>query len=225
MSTAADWPAPLAPEFAGTIVVLEPAAERHRLPLRAAAAAGGEDTFRWIGEHAGADAALWDAYFDEMLAASAAGTEAAFVTCDAATREPVGSSRYLALRPADRALEIGHTWLTRARWRTGANQEAKLLMLGHAFDALGCVRVELKTDSRNHRSRRAMEGIGARFEGIHRKHRIVPRIGTRHTAWYSILDRDWPERKAAFEAWLDPANFDAQGRQRTPLARPREGRP
>jgi len=196
------WPAPLAPELRGDLVVMEPAQERHREPLRAAAAAGGEDTFRWIGEHYALDDRLWAAYFDDLLAQGAAGTEAAFVTCDAATREPIGSSRYLVLRPADRALEIGHTWLTRPRWRTGANQEAKLLMLAHAFEALGCVRVELKTDSRNHRSRNAMLGIGARFEGIHRKHRIVPRIGTRHTAWYSILVDEWPGVRAGLEGRL-----------------------
>jgi RimJ/RimL family protein N-acetyltransferase len=198
----AGWPAELAPELVGELVVMEPAAEHHREPLRAAAVAGGEDTFRWIGEHYALDDRLWAEYFDEMLEASAAGTEAAFVTCDAVTREPIGSSRYLVIRPVDRALEIGHTWLTRPRWRTGANQEAKLLMLGHAFDDLGCVRVELKTDSRNHRSRTAMLGIGARFEGIHRKHRIVPRIGTRHTAWYSILDGEWPDVRAGLETRL-----------------------
>lgn len=196
------WPAPFAPELRGAVVVLEPVAERHREALFAAAHAGGEDVFRWIGTHDAATRADWDAYFDPMLAASAAGEEGGYVTCDAATRVPIGASRYLVPRPADRVVEIGHTWLTPARWRTGANLEAKLLMLTHAFDVLGCVRVELKTDSRNHRSRNAMEGIGARFEGIHRKARIVPRIGTRHTAWYSILDDEWPAVRTGLQARL-----------------------
>jgi RimJ/RimL family protein N-acetyltransferase len=198
----AGWPAPLAPELVGTLVVLEPVEERHREPLYAAAHAGGEDVFRWTGTHDAATRETWDAYFDPMLAASAAGLEGGLVTCDAATRTPIGASRFLVPRPVDRVVEIGHTWLTPARWRTGANLEAKLLMLTHAFDVLGCVRVELKTDARNHRSRTAMEGIGARFEGIQRKARIVPRIGTRHTAWYSILDDEWPAVRAGLQARL-----------------------
>ncbi len=194
------WRAPLTPELCGTIVVLEPVAERHREPLLKAAAAGGEDVFRWIGEHYGQDHALWDGYFDAMLEGSECGAEGAYITCDARTREPIGSSRYLAPEPADLKVEIGHTWVTPAYWRSGANVEAKLLMLTHAFDDLGCVRVELKTDARNHRSRTAILQLGARFEGIHRKHRIVPRIGTRHTAWYSILDDEWPSVRGRLEA-------------------------
>lgn len=204
------WPAPLTPPLPGRIVLLEPVAERHRDPLFAAAA--GEDVFRWIGPHYGTDRALWDPMFDEMLRAAADGTEGPYVTCDAATGIPIGSSRYLVPRPEDRALEIGWTWLTPSRWRTGANLEAKLLMLGHAFDDLGCVRVELKTDSRNHRSRTAIAGLGARFEGIHRKHRIVPRIGTRHTAWFSILDDEWPGVRARLQERLAAASRDGQGR-------------
>ena len=83
-------------------------------------------------------------------------------------------TRYMALRPADRGLEIGSTWLTPAAWKTGANVEAKLLQLGYAFETLGCMRVELKTHAGNERSRGAMERLGATFEGIHRKHRLDP---------------------------------------------------
>jgi len=111
-------------------------------------------------------------------------------------------TRYLALRPADRGLEIGWTWLTPAAWGSGANIEAKLLQLGHAFDALGCIRVELKTHAANARSRGAMERLGATFEGIHRKHRIVPGIGVRDTAWYSVLDDEWPAVRAGLLARL-----------------------
>ena len=105
-----------------------------------------------------------------------------------------GSTRYLALRPEQRSLEIGWTWLHPDAWGTGINVEAKLLMLGHAFDTLGCRRVELKTDALNTRSRGAMEAMGATFEGIHRQHMLVRAGENRDSAWYSILDSEWPER-------------------------------
>ena len=116
----------------------------------------------------------------------------AFATVSVAGARPIGMTRYMVLRPDDRGLEIGSTWLTRAAWNTGANVEAKLLQLGYAFETLGCIRVELKTHAANERSRGAMERLGATFEGIHRKHRIVPGLGVRDTAWYSVLDDEWP---------------------------------
>jgi len=184
------WPAPLDPVLDGDRVRLEPLSERHRAPLRAAASH--PEIWRWLVLYpAGADAA-WDAWFDAALFASAAGEEAAFATLDAGTGAALGSSRYLALRPADRGLEIGWTWLTPAAWGTGANVEAKLLMLGYAFDALHCIRVELKTHAANDRSRGAMTRMGATFEGVHRKHRIVPGVGVRDSAWFSVLDDEWP---------------------------------
>jgi N-acetyltransferase len=132
------------------------------------------------------------AYLDEARAATAAGSEFAFATVSAADGRPVGMTRYLALRPPDRGLEIGWTWLNPSVWRTGANIEAKLLQLGYAFDVLGCIRVELKTHASNALSRGAMERMGATFEGVHRKHRVVPGIGIRDTAWYSVIDDEWP---------------------------------
>ena len=111
-------------------------------------------------------------------------------------------TRYLALRPADLGLEIGWTWLAPPAWKTGANVEAKLLQLGYAFETLGCMRVELKTHAGNERSRGAMERMGATFEGIHRKHRLVPGIGVRDTAWYSVLDDEWPRVREGLRARL-----------------------
>jgi N-acetyltransferase len=105
----------------------------------------------------------------------------------------IGSTSYLEPRPQDRSVEIGATWLTPSAWRSGANVEAKLLMLAHAFDVLGCVRVELKTDARNERSRRAIEALPAQFEGIHRQHMVLPDGALRDSAWYSVIDREWPE--------------------------------
>ena len=135
-------------------------------------------------------------WLEEALAASADGSEAAFATVDAATGRPIGSTRYLALRPEDRALEIGSTWLSPPAWGTGANVEAKLLMLEHAFEHLGCVRVEFKTDARNERSRAALAALPAQFEGIFRKHRIPRGVGVRDSAYYSVIDDEWPEVKA-----------------------------
>ena len=100
-------------------------------------------------------------------------------------------------------MEIGWTWLTPSRWGTGANVEAKLLMLEHAFERLGCMRVEFKTDRRNERSREALEALPARFEGIFRKHMIVRGDAVRDSAYYSIVDDDWPGVRANLRARLE----------------------
>jgi N-acetyltransferase len=131
----------------GEIVRLEPLARRHEKELFEAAL--DERIWRWMPYDAGGSRERFQAWLEDALAASSAGTEAAFATLEAATGELVGSTRYLALRPEHRGLEIGWTWLTPAHWQTGANVEAKLLMLEHAFERLGCLRVEFKTDSRN----------------------------------------------------------------------------
>src|ERR687894_1664072 len=170
----------------GEIVRLEPLARRHEEGLFEAAR--DERVWRWMLYDAGGSRERFHAWLEDALAASSAGTEAAFATVDAATGEPVGSTRYLALRPEHRGLEIGWTWLAPAYWQTGANVEAKLLMLEHAFGSLGCVRVEFKTDARNVRSRAALEALPARFEGVFRKHMILPTGTYRVSAYYSIID-------------------------------------
>jgi RimJ/RimL family protein N-acetyltransferase len=119
-----------------------------------------------------------------------------------ASGRAIGSTRYMNLVLEHRRLEIGWTWVAPAWQRTGANREAKLLMLGHAFDRLGCRRVEFKTDSNNERSRTALLGIGATFEGIFRKHMVMPGDGVRHSAWYSVIDDEWPSVRARLEASL-----------------------
>jgi RimJ/RimL family protein N-acetyltransferase len=136
------------------------------------------------------------------LAASDTGTEFPFATVDTATGRPIGSSRYMNIVLEHRRLEIGWTWLAPPWQRSGANREAKLLMLAHAFDVLGCRRVEFKTDSNNEPSRNALLGIGATFEGIFRKHMVMPGDGIRHSAWYSVTDDDWPAVRAHLEETL-----------------------
>jgi len=183
------WPDPLAPTLEGTIVRLEPLGAHHADGLFTASR--DPEIWRWMRSYP-ASRASFDTWFDEALRATAAGEEFAFATVRVSDGIPIGSTRFLALRPQDLGIEIGWTWLGRAAWRTGANVEAKLLQLEHAFEELGCIRVELKTHAENQRSREAMTAIGAWFEGIHRKHRIVPGVGIRDTAWFSVTDDDWP---------------------------------
>lgn len=142
------------------------------------------------------------AWAEAAIAARDAGTELPFVTLEAATGHPIGSSRYLNIVLEHRRLEIGWTWVAPPWQRTGANREAKLLMLSHAFDTLGCRRVEFKTDSRNEPSRTALLGIGAQFEGIFRNHMVMPDGPLRHSAYYSVIDDEWPAVKARLEASL-----------------------
>jgi RimJ/RimL family protein N-acetyltransferase len=132
------------------------------------------------------------AWVETAIAAREAGTELPFATIDVVSGRPIGSTRYLNHVPEHRRVEIGWTWVAAARQRSGANREAKLLMLDHAFERLACRRVEFKTDSNNEKSRAALLGIGATFEGIFRKHMVTPGDGVRHSAWYSIIDDDWP---------------------------------
>jgi RimJ/RimL family protein N-acetyltransferase len=118
-----------------------------------------------------------------------------------ATGAAIGSTRYLDIRPKDRQVEIGSTFLGRGYWRTPANTEAKYLLLRHAFESLGCVRVALKTDGRNTRSQAAIERLGAVREGVLRKHMNV-RGFQRDTVYFSILETEWPAVKARLEARL-----------------------
>jgi N-acetyltransferase len=175
----------------GEIVRLEPLERRHEQGLFEAAQ--DERIWRWMPYDASGSSEGFHSWLEDALAASEAGTEAAFATVDAGTGKPVGSTRYLALRPEHRGLEIGWTWLAPAHWQTGANVEAKLLMLEHTFERLGCLRVEFKTDSRNERSRAALAALPAKFEGIFRKHLLVRGGERRDSAYYSITDDEWPE--------------------------------
>jgi len=110
--------------------------------------------------------------------------------------ELVGHTSFLNDRPWDRAVEIGNTWLVPAAWGTGANAEAKLLLLQHAFEDEGYHRVEFKTDARNERSRAALAALPAQFEGVSRKHMLVRGGERRDSAWYAVIDDDWPAVKA-----------------------------
>jgi RimJ/RimL family protein N-acetyltransferase len=179
-----------APTLEGRIVRLEPMREDHAEGLWDASRDA--RTWTWMPIVQPASRPDLDRWLADALAAAAAGTDLPLVTLSAVDGRVLGSTRYLALRPEHRSVEIGWTWLHPDAWGTGANVEAKLLMLGHAFDTWGCRRVELKTDALNERSRAAIEALGASFEGIHRQHLLVRGGENRDSAWYSILDREWP---------------------------------
>ena len=141
-------------------------------------------------------------YVDAALAAQSAGTALPFVTLDASTGEVIGSTRFGNIDVTNRHVEIGWTWLRRDRQRTACNTEAKYLMLSHAFDVLGCIRVSLKTDALNQQSRAAILRIGAIEEGILRAHMITASGRIRDSAMYSIIDREWPGVRTKLEEKL-----------------------
>lgn len=141
-----------------------------------------------------------EAWLDAALRNAEAGTDVPFATIDAESGRPIGSTRYMSIVLEHRRLEIGWTWLAPAWQRSGANREAKLLLLEHAFETLAANRVEFKTDSTNEEARAALLGIGSTFEGVFRNHMIMPDGRLRHSAWYSVIIEDWPVVKARLNA-------------------------
>jgi RimJ/RimL family protein N-acetyltransferase len=194
-----DWAGRLAIPLEGDLVALEPLQEAHADELWAAAQA--PEIWQWLA-HVSDSREYFDYWLELSLSAHREGREGAFATRDRRSGALVGSTRYLAVRPADRVVEIGWTWLNPAAWRSGVNVEQKLLLLEHAFEDLGCVRVELKTDARNERSRAAMAAIPAQFEGILRNHMIVPDVGQRDSAYFSVIDVEWPAVRANLQRRL-----------------------
>jgi N-acetyltransferase len=192
------WTRPVTLE--GRLVRLEPMSPEHLDGL--AAVALDPTIWQWTIARP-ADRAGLEAWMTTAMTNAAAGTEVPFVTVERASGRPIGSSRYLNIVPEHRRLEIGWTWVAPAWQRGGANREAKLLMLAHAIEELGCMRVEFKTDSNNERSRQALLGVGAIFEGIFRNHMVMPDGRIRHSAYYSVTDADWPAVKARLTAGLD----------------------
>ncbi len=196
---------PLTATLRGDLVTLEPFAEEHRDGLWEAAQP--DEIWAWLA-HLNKSREFFDFWFDLTLGSDATvegapGETGTFAVRRAADAALVGTSRYLGVRRHDRVVEIGWTWFNPSVWRTGVNVETKLLMLTRAFETLGCVRVELKTDARNERSRGAMARLPARFEGIMRKHQITPDVGQRDSAYYSVIDDEWPATRDALRARLN----------------------
>ena len=140
-----------------------------------------------------------------------------FSILDQASRVAIGFASYLRIEPAHRCIEVGNILFTPALQRTPGATEAMYLMARHVFQDLGYRRYEWKCNSLNEPSRRAALRLGFTFEGIFRQHMII-KGRNRDTAWYAMLDSEWPNRKANFERWLSPANFDEKGQQRKSLA-------
>jgi RimJ/RimL family protein N-acetyltransferase len=188
------WVEPVVLE--GSRVRLEPLAEHHLDDLRLVAF--DEPVWRWtiMGEQDEPGLRRW---LDAALANQEAGIERPFATIDLASGRAVGSSRYMSIVPEHKRLEIGWTWIGVAFQRSGVNREAKLLQLTHAFETLEANRVEFKTHARNERSRNALAGIGATFEGVFRHHMIMPDGSLRDSAWFSIVAPEWPTVKARLQ--------------------------
>ena len=184
----------------GETIRLEPLSiEAHLADLQAAGS--DPEIFRWFtSDHSDPDAMR--AFVEEALEMQAEATAVPFATVHRESGTAIGSTRFGAIAPDHRRVEVGWTWLTPAHQQTAANTEAKYLMLRHAFEAWDCLRVELKTDARNEQSRRAIERIGATEEGILRKH-MQTHQGTRDTVYYSIIDEEWPAVKKELEGMLD----------------------
>lgn len=148
------------------------------------------------------DRAGMEAFVQEALDWQSAGTALSFTILLRATGELVGGTRFMNVDLAHRRVEIGGSWITPAWQRSAVNTEAKYLLLRHAFESLGCMRVEFKTDVRNVRSRAALQRLGAAEEGIFRKHLVVEDGRIRDSAWYSVIDDDWLAVKAKLEEKL-----------------------
>lgn len=190
----------------GRIVRLEPLEERHVSDL---AEVIDLETFRWFAavQPLGTDEA---GVLDYVRAMRGLQRTLPFAVILRETGKAIGSSSYLDIRQEHGGLEIGMTWYARHQRGTAVNPECKLLLAQHAFDTLGCERVQLKTDGRNLQSQAAISKLGAKFEGVLRKHMIMMDGFVRDTVMYSITREEWPEVKAGLQRRIDQAAVSAK---------------
>lgn len=186
--------------LAGRHVRLEPLSPAHHASLERLGA--DLELWRWM-TFLNADprdsVRQWCATLGAM---SARGEAVAFAIVATATGEAVGGTVLFDYSEAHKRLEIGYTWLSKSVWRTAVNTEAKLLLMTHAFEVLGCGRVQLKTDGRNVRSQTAIARLGAVREGTLRAHMIMPDGYVRDSVMFSVVAAEWPAVKARLEGWL-----------------------
>lgn len=184
----------------GQYVRLEPMTEAHVSGLAAIGVGQAFWDFMLYGNISSeADMRSWVL---DILSRAEKGTDLPFVAIHLASGRVAGATRYLNIMPKDRGLEIGGTWYGLDFQRTVVNTECKYLLMRHAFETLGCIRVQLKTDLRNERSQKAIERIGAVKEGVLRNHMILPDGRYRHSVFYSILDTEWPQVKVRLQEMM-----------------------
>ena len=207
---------PIRQTHEGRVVRLEPlnAAAHAEALYEGAHGNGKEDLWRYLFEGPFPDALAFKAYIERF---SSLEDQLFFAIIDKASKLAVGYASYLRIEPVHHCIEVGNILYTPSLQRTVGATEAMYLMARHVFDDLGYRRYEWKCNALNAPSRRAAPRLGFTFEGIFRQHMIV-KGRNRDTAWYAMLDSQWPSRKANFERWLDPENFDKDGRQKVSLS-------
>ena len=188
----------------GTFIRLEPLQAVHSAAFWDVAKDSLEDIFRWI-PYRMETREDFDLLVERAFAEQARGESVVFATVKRATGRIIGSTRFMNIDRANSRVEIGSTWIAPPWQRTAGNTEAKYLMLRHAFEVWRCIRVELKTDALNQKSRNAILRLGGKEEGTFRKHLLTWTGRIRDTVYFSILDTEWPEVKTHLEAKLGPA--------------------
>jgi len=191
------WPAPIT--LSGTHVRLEPLSQAHADDLAGASADGNLSSLWYTSVPAPEEV---PAEIDRRLALQDAGSMLPFAVVEPGSGKAVGMTTYMNIDAANKRVEIGSTWYRKAVQRTPLNTQAKLLLLGHAFEALDCIAVEFRTHFLNRQSRQAIERLGAKLDGILRAHQVMPNGTLRDTAVYSIIACEWPAVKAGLELKL-----------------------
>jgi N-acetyltransferase len=182
----------------GRHVRLEPLAYSHADELLQAAAY--DEIWTYLDESTPSKSSDIETLITDALTEQENGARLPFAIVNTRTNQAIGSTSYIDIRTSDRTLEIGWTWLTPDEWGTGANTEAKYLLLRHAFEEHRVGRVAIKTDLRNARSQRAIANLGAVREGVWRNHRLLSTGDYRHTVYFSVIDSDWPSVRARLES-------------------------
>ncbi|HEY6993694.1 MAG TPA: GNAT family protein [Xanthobacteraceae bacterium] len=196
-----------------TVTGIEPAAHADAL-YEGTHGPGKEKLWLYLSDGPFPDRASFRAYLEKRARSD---DPLSFAIVHNATGRAVGHASYMRITPEHRVIEVGNIFYTPMLARSAAGTEAMYLMAKHVFEDLGYRRYEWKCNALNETSRQAALRLGFSFEGIFRQH-MIQKGRSRDTAWYSMLDREWPSRKARFEKWLSPENFDAAGRQRLQLS-------
>lgn len=208
---------PLRIRLEGRLVTITPldAAAHASVLYEGSHGPGKDDLWRYLFDGPFSDRSAFDASLRQKAVSE---DPLYFAILDNRSGLAVGHAAYLRITPAHRVIEVGAILFTPSIQKTAGATEAMYLMARHAFDDLGNRRYEWKCDALNAPSRRAALRLGFQFEGIFRQHMMI-KGRNRDTAWFGMLDSDWPALKANFERWLDPSNFDANGNQKTSLSR------